>query len=149
MKRGAKKREKNRKNIFVLVALVSEFANELWGITVRSGENSNRLGLSDQIVTMVKEVRSNHEVMEALVEVTEKFLYMVANLPDSILDMSIDKDFWYKAKETIRYRTREVIRDRWQAGGGEGFLMKTAMDLDQWLSVHRKLPYVAFPGKSC
>ena len=25
--------------------------------------------------------------------------------------------------------------------------MKTAMDLNQWLSVHRKLPYVAFPVK--
>ena len=25
--------------------------------------------------------------------------------------------------------------------------MKTAMDLNQWLSVHRKLPYVAFPGE--
>ena len=131
MKRGAEKSAKNRKNVFVLVALVSEFANELWGLAVRSGENSNRLGLSDQIVTMAKEVGSNHEVTEALVEVAGKFLYMVADLPDRTLDMSIDKDFWYKAKETVRYRTREVIRDRCQAGGGEGFLVKTAMDLNQ------------------
>ena len=112
-------------------------------------KNTNRLGLSAQIVNMAKEVRINHEVTEELIEAAGEFLYKLTDLQDHTLDMLIDKDFWYKAKETIRYRTREVIRDRWQAGGGEGFLVKTAMDLNQWLSVHRKLPYVAFPGKSC